>query len=425
LKGEIMSINILNKKGMKLEQIKAKKVIGDNGNEEIELIINLEGKLFKRLGYRPTLELKSIIIPGVNNFPLTINMLLVNRDYKLLFDSVWNFQEEESRFFYEAMKSQDKIKVVFINSENGLEKVEKVKNELKKVFREYIKTLNTLKQNVKDFDSSVKAYESKMNKKDLWNSPLIEIMMGKLGAIYELNKNQVIEGNLIHCAIHKSEVSNLDFDRINEAIEVFEECGKKARGKLVITFDGYENTQLEIFEIQDIRNYVEKMFKNHNNLFYFLSNEQNSNKSILACLVETKKTQTNGSIMNMQINLRNRLTNEIALGFIDYANKCDDVSMESLELLFSITHDNKYTHQSIFIKTKLEELAGQLTNCNELTKDKSCVQNNNYEESSNRPIILHQWTEECNDPKEECNYDFVYKLLMPNGEIKEERCHFY
>lgn len=348
-----MSISILNKKNIEAGEIIPRKTVVENGEEELELVVNLENRLFKRLGYRPTLELNSAILPVINGFPLTVIMLLVNRDYKLIFDCMWNFYEEESKFFYNAMSKQDKIKVIFINLDNGFEKIEEIGNDFKKQFCDYIEILSMVNASLEDFKSSVRYYKQKIDKRVLWQSGL---MRGNFVATCEINKEQVLEGNLINFAIDKSEVVSMNFDRINEVIKIFEDCGKKAKGNLIITFAGYDYTSLEIFEIREIRKYVEMMFKEHNNLFYFLSNIQNSNISILACLVETNKTTTNGITMNMQINLGNGPTDEILSGFIDYADKVNDISRETLKLLFSITNGNSYIPQNIFLRTKLEDL---------------------------------------------------------------------
>ena len=39
------------------------------------------------------------------------------------------------------------------------------------------------------------------------------------------------------------------------------------------------------------------------------------------------------------------------------------------------------------------------------------------------PVLLHRWTEECNDRDEECNLDIVYEYAMPDGSTSVERHH--
>jgi hypothetical protein len=40
-----------------------------------------------------------------------------------------------------------------------------------------------------------------------------------------------------------------------------------------------------------------------------------------------------------------------------------------------------------------------------------------------RPVLLAQWTEPCNDPREECSLDIVQQYAMPDGSVKTERNH--
>lgn len=39
------------------------------------------------------------------------------------------------------------------------------------------------------------------------------------------------------------------------------------------------------------------------------------------------------------------------------------------------------------------------------------------------PVILYQWSEPCNDPKEECSVDNLTEYAMPDGSTKVERHH--
>jgi hypothetical protein len=42
---------------------------------------------------------------------------------------------------------------------------------------------------------------------------------------------------------------------------------------------------------------------------------------------------------------------------------------------------------------------------------------------TNTPQIIKQWSEDCNDPREDCNVDIVYVYAMPDGTRKTERHH--
>ena len=44
-------------------------------------------------------------------------------------------------------------------------------------------------------------------------------------------------------------------------------------------------------------------------------------------------------------------------------------------------------------------------------------------QKTGEPVLLRKWTEDCNDPKEECSVDIVYEYAMPDGTTKVERHH--
>lgn len=41
----------------------------------------------------------------------------------------------------------------------------------------------------------------------------------------------------------------------------------------------------------------------------------------------------------------------------------------------------------------------------------------------NRPQIIKKWSEDCNDPNEECSLDFITLTAYPDGSIKANRQH--
>jgi hypothetical protein len=42
-----------------------------------------------------------------------------------------------------------------------------------------------------------------------------------------------------------------------------------------------------------------------------------------------------------------------------------------------------------------------------------------------KPVELESWTEDCNDPREECSTDICRRLAMPDGTTKTTRTHTY
>ena len=80
--------------------------------------------------------------------------------------------------------------------------------------------------------------------------------------IYDVIENikQVKENNIIFYAVSKQEIINKDFNRIRKTLRILKDAGKEAKGKLFLTFDGYENDKREIYMIPEIRSFVKNIW---------------------------------------------------------------------------------------------------------------------------------------------------------------------
>ena len=95
---------------------------------------------------------------------------------------------------------------------------------------------------------------------------------------------EIEESTLIVFSVSKSELINNDFRRIKKVIELFNKSGKNGKEKLSIVFDGYQDDKREIYEIKEIRRYVNVIYEICRHIFYFLSNFDNNRSIIFACL---------------------------------------------------------------------------------------------------------------------------------------------
>lgn len=102
---------------------------------------------------------------------------------------------------------------------------------------------------------------------------------------------QVKENDILFYAVSKREILNNDFNRIRKSLEILKEAGKDAKGKLFLTFDGYDNDKREIYMIPEIRNYVKNVWDDYKFLFYFLTSFDNNRAIIFACLNDFKSIQ--------------------------------------------------------------------------------------------------------------------------------------
>ena len=98
---------------------------------------------------------------------------------------------------------------------------------------------------------------------------------------------------IIH-SVTKKEVLKKDIFALNQILKSLRKDLIKSYGKAMIIFDGYDNDQREIYEIQEIREYVKKLFNENNDLFYFITKIGSLNKVILACISDFQQIKTKG-----------------------------------------------------------------------------------------------------------------------------------
>src|SRR5690554_5136310 len=86
--------------------------------------------------------------------------------------------------------------------------------------------------------------------------------------------------------IEREETEKMDFTRIDSFMNGLEKLKKKAHNRVLITFSGYDDTKEEIWEIDEIRTFVEKFVTMHPHIFYFLSEELEAKQVFLSCYTD-------------------------------------------------------------------------------------------------------------------------------------------
>lgn len=104
-----------------------------------------------------------------------------------------------------------------------------------------------------------------------------------------VTKEQILESEFVVISIGRKEVETLNFNRISEIFSILRELKTKAFRKLIITFDGYEDTSEEVYEILQIRKYMFRLFFNYPYMFYFISTFDLNLRILLACISDVVK----------------------------------------------------------------------------------------------------------------------------------------
>ena len=87
---------------------------------------------------------------------------------------------------------------------------------------------------------------------------------------------QVKKAELLFYSVSKREVTNKDYKRIINSLDILKDAGKEAKSKLFLVFDGYDNDKREIYEIPEIRDFVKYIYDKYKYLFYFLTTLDNN-----------------------------------------------------------------------------------------------------------------------------------------------------
>ena len=123
---------------------------------------------------------------------------------------------------------------------------------------------------------------------------------------------EVKKANIILYSVSKRELLNNDYTRIFNTLNILSESGRFARGKLMLTFNGFDDDKREIYEIKEIREYVKNIYKKYNFSEY-----------------NNKKTK-----VQLAIVCNEELRNEIIESTLDYGLVIDDIE-ETQRILFT------------------------------------------------------------------------------------------
>lgn len=126
--------------------------------------------------------------------------------------------------------------------------------------------------------------------------PPLQDNLSDLQAYWAIN-NLMVESSYIHFIIDRPEVKALDvirprefFDRLRTTKELACQC----QGKVEMSFHGYENDARELFEIDEVRNYVPLLCAALPELFFFSRTDQPTHALKTLALCQTRVSWPEG-----------------------------------------------------------------------------------------------------------------------------------
>lgn len=188
------------------------------------------------------------------------------------------------------------------------------------------------------------------------------------------------EGGIVCIAVTKGEILSDKFVTIDTFIRELKKYGQRAKGKLMLTFSGYDDVPYEVFEIEEVRNYMARVFERYPFIFYFLTDLDMNNKTILACLCdvetlyvgETKQSLTDimysggtAGPVHVSYSINPKLSKRIADGVVSYCLSIGETRKEAakfVERLFDFTQKDRRIpdYKNIDICAAFEEMNRKL-----------------------------------------------------------------
>ena len=143
------------------------------------------------------------------------------------------------------------------------------------------------------------------------------------------NVLQVKEANLFFFSVSKKEVTNKDYKRIINSLEILKEAGREAKRKLFLVFDGYNDDKREIYEIPEIRDFVKDIYNKYKYLFYFLTTLDNNRSIIYACINNIEIIHNNNNpIVKFRIILNKEIERETTNAMLEYGTQIGETEMQ-------------------------------------------------------------------------------------------------
>lgn len=147
------------------------------------------------------------------------------------------------------------------------------------------------------------------------------------------NIQQVKNMTLFVYSVSKREILGNDFERIRKNLEILTKAGKDAKGKLFLTFGGYEDDKREIYMIPEIRNFIKKIWEEYKYLFYFLTPFDNNKSIIFACINDVKSYQKiNSNVINLEIIYNEKIKLETITATENFGRQIGDLDGARREL---------------------------------------------------------------------------------------------
>lgn len=149
-------------------------------------------------------------------------------------------------------------------------------------------------------------------------------------------KEKLREVKLITISVAKEKVIKKDIQEINKVLNRLRQDAEKSEKKLMINFDGFDFEKRKMYETEEIRNFVRKLFGHNPDLFYYLTEEEHNSKKILACMAELRNKKDDGdNTVILDFCIPDDITVKIMVGITIACKHDSEKTIKIIDKLFS------------------------------------------------------------------------------------------
>lgn len=148
--------------------------------------------------------------------------------------------------------------------------------------------------------------------------------------------------NLYALAIPKEHVLTSNFTMLHTIVKKVKDEPNAGYDSMLISFDDYNDTPDEIYEITEIRAWVKRAFKSYPHLLYFITNMEQNRGMLIACVSDISFDSSKRMSINQMIAEGVDITNRPQIGVSITHNKfTDNIINKSIRYGVSKGYSNK------------------------------------------------------------------------------------
>lgn len=143
----------------------------------------------------------------------------------------------------------------------------------------------------------------------------------------------MLKDRLVVFEIYKDEIEKKDYKRVLKFLKTVESQGKEMKENLMLSFHGYDSDTRELYEIQEVRDYMKGLIVKFPQMPYFMTSLLQNHNIISMLIGENEITHRNNKEVTVQTSIPEEYSVKIFEGVALYAMKLNETDNEIRRIL--------------------------------------------------------------------------------------------